>query len=62
MLKNMFYNPQSAGEKAKNESEKILGKRFEINPDLPVLIRSGIRGHDEFVDRALILDAFLHLD
>ena len=57
----MFYNPESAAKKAKAESEKILTKRYEVYPELPLLIRSDIREHDEFVDRALILDAMLHI-
>ena len=61
MSSNIFYNPKSAAAKAKKESEKLMAKNYEVFPELPLIIRKDMRSQKEFGDRALILDAFLHI-
>ena len=61
MQANFFYNPKSAAKKAKAQSEKLMIQKYRLTPELPLLIREGIRKPEEVIERALILDAFLHI-
>ena len=61
MQANFFYNPKSAAKKAKAQSEKLMIQKYKLTSELPLLIRSGIRTPEELIERALILDAFLHI-